>query len=187
MLEIHEPDLPLRRVEVRESLEIGRVCDGIIVSDPAASRRHIVVRPTDEGLSVTDLGSTNGTLVNEVRIVGEQHVHPGDVIGIGLVRIVVTNLMEPRPPELGTVGHPRTAHGAEPAEAAGDDRPADAPAEPVPAEAAIVVDVPPPHPPPPPDLPPPFAGGAPAPAPAAPAPELPPPPPDLPPPYAQPQ
>jgi hypothetical protein len=159
MVEIHEPDLPVRRVEIHQELEVGRVCDGIIVSDAAASRRHMRIRPTGDGLLVADLGSTNGTTVNDVRIEGETLVRVGDVIGVGLVRINVTEIMPPRPPDVAASHH-------------------DAPAWPAPVESAGGFA-------PPPDLPPPFAG---APAPGAPAggsaPPPPPPPPDLPPPYA---
>jgi DNA-binding NtrC family response regulator len=38
------------------------------ISDPTVSRRHASLEATADGLVVTDLGSTNGTFVNEVRV-----------------------------------------------------------------------------------------------------------------------
>ncbi len=40
------------------------------LNDPDVSRRHAVVRRVDEGLAVEDLGSTNGTFVNDRRVEG---------------------------------------------------------------------------------------------------------------------
>jgi Protein of unknown function (DUF3662)/FHA domain len=71
--------VPLTRGEVT----IGRLpeCD-VVVEDPGASRQHARVRRTDDGFVLVDLGSTNGTLVNDVPI--QEHVlENGDRITIG--------------------------------------------------------------------------------------------------------
>jgi hypothetical protein len=71
--------VPLTQPEVT----IGRLpeCD-VVVEDPGASRQHARVRRTDGGFVLIDLGSTNGTLVNEVAI--QEHVlENGDRITIG--------------------------------------------------------------------------------------------------------
>lgn len=62
---------------------VGRLpeCD-LVVDDPGASRRHAEVRREHGQWVVADLGSTNGTLVNE-RPVGEQPLRDGDRITIG--------------------------------------------------------------------------------------------------------
>ena len=76
------------------------MCEGVVVSDPAASRRHIQLRPAPDGLVIVDPGSTNGTTINDVRVDREAVARVGDVIGIGLVRIVVTEVVAPRPPDV---------------------------------------------------------------------------------------
>jgi hypothetical protein len=62
---------------------IGRLKESdIVLSDPGASRRHAEVRRTADGYVLVDLGSTNGTMVNE-RSVSEQPLSEGDRITIG--------------------------------------------------------------------------------------------------------
>ena len=62
---------------------IGRLpeCD-VVVDDPGASRQHARIRRTDGGFVLFDLGSTNGTLVNEEPI-QEHALENGDRITIG--------------------------------------------------------------------------------------------------------
>jgi class 3 adenylate cyclase len=55
-------------VEVREPIDIGRECDGIIVADPQTSRRHANLAPRGASIVVEDLGSTNGTFLDGARI-----------------------------------------------------------------------------------------------------------------------
>ena len=47
------------------------------------SRQHSSLTPTDKGLLVRDLGSQNGTIVNNVRIEAETLMQPGDLLQIG--------------------------------------------------------------------------------------------------------
>jgi len=68
----------------KQSVVIGRLpeCD-IVISDPGASRRHATITREDGGEYVlTDLGSTNGTIVND-EPVGEHVLSDGDRITIG--------------------------------------------------------------------------------------------------------
>ena len=69
-IDVVEPDHEPRRLTVDGTLEVGRECDGLNLDDGRVSRRHLTLAATDDGLVVTDLGSTNGTLVNGVRIDG---------------------------------------------------------------------------------------------------------------------
>lgn len=64
-------------------LTLGRLaeCD-VVVDDPGASRQHARVNRTDSGFVLTDLGSTNGTLVNGESI-REHLLEDGDRITIG--------------------------------------------------------------------------------------------------------
>lgn len=55
------------------------------LDDPLVSRRHALLTVTDEGVTVEDLGSRNGVVVNGARIAAATRVHldPGDRITIG--------------------------------------------------------------------------------------------------------
>jgi len=65
-------------------LTIGRLpdCD-ITLSDPNVSRRHTEVRASGNQFVVADLGSTNGTKLNGVRIDGERRLSDGDIVSVG--------------------------------------------------------------------------------------------------------
>jgi pSer/pThr/pTyr-binding forkhead associated (FHA) protein len=47
------------------------------------SRQHCLLRVTDQGALIRDLGSTNGTVVNGARVVGERQLEPGDQLQLG--------------------------------------------------------------------------------------------------------
>lgn len=72
-----------QRFPVSGTLEIGRETSGIsLPTDSNASRRHASISTTPLGGFVRDLGSTNGTFVNGVRVM-ESAVSRGDIIKIG--------------------------------------------------------------------------------------------------------
>ena len=65
-------------------LTMGRATsNGIQISDGQASRQHAEIRYENGRHHVVDLNSTNGTLVNDQRIVGSQQLNHGDIITIG--------------------------------------------------------------------------------------------------------
>ena len=64
-------------------LTIGRADCDVELNDPDVSRLHAVVRRMDEGLAIEDLGSTNGTYVNDLRISGIAELSIGDRIRFG--------------------------------------------------------------------------------------------------------
>lgn len=68
---------------------IGRAarCDISVPADEI-SRRHALVKPTPDGLSVEDLGSSNGTYINNKRV---QHgfLNPGDELRLDAVRFIL--------------------------------------------------------------------------------------------------
>jgi pSer/pThr/pTyr-binding forkhead associated (FHA) protein len=68
---------------------IGRApeCD-ISVQGDEISRRHALVKPTPEGLSVEDLGSSNGTYVNG-KPVRQAFLAAGDELKLDTVRFIV--------------------------------------------------------------------------------------------------
>jgi hypothetical protein len=71
------------RYEVTQEMSIGRENAAITLQDNEVSRRHAVIRPLQEGLEIQDLGSTNGTWVNERRVGGPTVLRPGDVLRLG--------------------------------------------------------------------------------------------------------
>jgi len=66
---------------------VGRMseCD-IVLNDSNVSRRHAEIRPTPDGFALVDLGSTNGSRVNGVRVV-QRDLRDGDEITIGNTRL----------------------------------------------------------------------------------------------------
>ena len=64
---------------------VGRMSDSdVVVNDPGASRHHAEIRSDGAGRFVLrDLGSTNGTNVNEQPVTAEWDLRPGDRVTIG--------------------------------------------------------------------------------------------------------
>lgn len=54
------------------------------------SRQHCMLRVSNAGAIIRDLGSTNGTLVNGTRIVGDCCLNPGDTLQVGPLVFQVT-------------------------------------------------------------------------------------------------
>ncbi len=61
----------------------------VVIADPYVSGRHGQIDVTDEGVFLTDLGSTNGTVLNEVKLVPQVRTKlgPDDVVKLGAVEI----------------------------------------------------------------------------------------------------
>ncbi|MGC9520408.1 MAG: FHA domain-containing protein [Anaerolineae bacterium] len=60
---------------------LGRSSDNSIVLDsPKISRHHAQIRKLPTGVVIEDMGSTNGTWVNERRLTGSRPLSPGDEI-----------------------------------------------------------------------------------------------------------
>lgn len=67
-------------------ISIGRAptCDIVLADDQMVSRRHATIKQNkDNTLSVTDLGSSNGTLINGVEIHDVATLNDGDRVTIG--------------------------------------------------------------------------------------------------------
>ena len=100
-----DPDLPVPTDEpdyfyplTESETLIGRRDDRqgihpqIPLRDPGASRRHAILRSDADGVSIMDLGSTNGTLVNGVELPpnSRRMLKNGDAITVGRwTRLVV--------------------------------------------------------------------------------------------------
>lgn len=68
---------------------IGRAAEAdISVAAEEISRRHALVKPTADGLSVEDLGSSNGTYINGKRV-QQGFLKPGDELRLDAVRLIL--------------------------------------------------------------------------------------------------
>ena len=72
----------------QRTITVGRLPECTIpVSDANVSRRHCEIRPSGSQFVVADLGSTNGTKVNGLRIQGEHALSDADIISVGNTHI----------------------------------------------------------------------------------------------------
>jgi pSer/pThr/pTyr-binding forkhead associated (FHA) protein len=83
-LEILTGPLAGRRLELRGETTVGRADTDLELSDGEVSRLHAVVRvQPDATVEVEDLGSTNGTYVDEQSVTGATVLRPGSQLRIG--------------------------------------------------------------------------------------------------------
>jgi class 3 adenylate cyclase len=80
---IEEPGRQPLLVAVVQTLEVGRECSGIVLTDPAISRRHLVVVPHGHTVRVTDLGTTNGSTVGGCALEPNHLLRVGDAVKFG--------------------------------------------------------------------------------------------------------
>ncbi len=82
-----------KRIWLKENqcIEIGRIssADFSIPADTHLSRRHLLLDSTKNGFRIRDVGSANGTFLNDVRIL-VQDLKSGDTVRAGLSAFSVT-------------------------------------------------------------------------------------------------
>ena len=67
---------------------IGRDPDAQVTFDmPSVSRRHAILTVTERGATIEDLGSKNGTRVDDERITGPTPLRDGDAIQLGSILV----------------------------------------------------------------------------------------------------
>jgi hypothetical protein len=84
-LEFLEPsDRSGERIDVETGVTIGRSpdCD-LSLQDTYLSTRHARIANDEGDLSIEDLGSTNGTYVNQELVKGRVRLERGDVVQVG--------------------------------------------------------------------------------------------------------
>ena len=71
--------------------EFGRLGTAVALASTSISRLHARIEVTAAGITVTDLGSTNGTLLNGMPCLpGEVfYLEPGDTLQLGDIRLGV--------------------------------------------------------------------------------------------------
>jgi DNA-binding NtrC family response regulator len=105
-LVIVAPNAEPRRLPMRSRrLRIGSSVDAdVILEDPTVSRLHCEFELGPDGLTLRDLGSTNGTFVGGAAV-KEVVVAPGAVITLGACRITVEDDAAVPTPALGAFGN----------------------------------------------------------------------------------
>ncbi len=75
-------------IALRAATTIGREHgNDVVVDEETVSSRHARLLLHDGRWWIEDLGSTNGTLVNEAHVERAQPLRPGDIIQVGRVRL----------------------------------------------------------------------------------------------------
>ena len=83
---------------VGQRYTLGRsATNRIVLKDDLCSREHAEVRFADAGWRVRDLGSLNGTRVNDQRIEGERALSPSDEVHLGRSHLVFVEDMDQLP------------------------------------------------------------------------------------------
>jgi pSer/pThr/pTyr-binding forkhead associated (FHA) protein len=95
-----------------DDLTIGRDHASMVhLNQPKVSRRHAVIERHGDGYRLRDLGSTNGTWMNDNRI-GERFLEEGDAFRIGNTRLVFKSGFDPE--ELTLVEPPKGSSALRP-------------------------------------------------------------------------
>jgi hypothetical protein len=78
-----------QRVDLSDAvISVGRLPEcTIAINDSNISRNHAEIRAGASSYLVVDLNSTNGTLVNGAKIIGEQSLNDGDIISFGSTHV----------------------------------------------------------------------------------------------------
>ncbi|HZH04076.1 MAG TPA: GGDEF domain-containing protein [Myxococcaceae bacterium] len=84
LVQVHGPDLGKKYVLAEEEFTIGRdVKNNIVVDLDNVSRRHAKIITRNGRSYLSDLGSTNGTFLNEDEVLVEQPLRTGDYVKVG--------------------------------------------------------------------------------------------------------
>jgi predicted component of type VI protein secretion system len=80
----------------KNELFIGRdLTNDVVVNDPEVSRRHARLSLQGTGYVIEDLASTNGTSVNNQRLMGPHLLRPGEVVTLGEHTNLVYESLQP--------------------------------------------------------------------------------------------
>lgn len=102
-----------------EDISIGREPgNSVVINDAEISRRHSHIQLRSGAYVVEDLGSTNGTFVNGIRLSGPHALKAGDEISLGEQIKLVFEAIEAIDPNATMVSAPRTYVPPKPAAAA---------------------------------------------------------------------
>jgi len=86
---IHGPNAGKRTTLDDDELTVGRQStNDLVLKDPLVSRVHAIFMRRGGATLVEDLGSVNGTYVNEERLHAVRQLHHGDRVSVGRSRIM---------------------------------------------------------------------------------------------------
>src|SRR4051794_31133008 len=89
-LVVKKPDGSQAEVSVQNELTVGRAEDnGLILSEGGVSRKHARFFLQEGGLFLEDLGSSNGSFVDGVKISSPTAVPPGGEVVIGAYKVLL--------------------------------------------------------------------------------------------------
>jgi pSer/pThr/pTyr-binding forkhead associated (FHA) protein len=95
MLEIIEGPSAGRQFDITQPVVIGRDATAdLVIDDTQASRRHARIEPSAHGAIVEDLGSTNGTFINDNELHGRAELGPNDELIVGVTVMQVRTPQE---------------------------------------------------------------------------------------------
>ena len=84
---------PDRKYDLEGTTNVGRSQDNqVVLDDPTVSRNHAWIKAEGEEFLVFDVGSANGTFVNDERVEAPTHLENGDVVRFGEVELVFTQV-----------------------------------------------------------------------------------------------
>jgi class 3 adenylate cyclase len=86
---------------LRDPLVLGRECDGLVLADAQVSRRHLELRPQAGRVSCTDLGSTNGTFLDGVRLTAPVDLEAGASLTLGETQVRLVDMTPAAPANVG--------------------------------------------------------------------------------------
>ncbi len=96
-----------REFVLKGSIRLGRETDNdIVLIDPKISRHHAAFEAAEGDYVVADLGSTNGTYVNDLRIGGPYRLEAGDRVRVGDVELTFSTGRAPVVPSSPVVSRP---------------------------------------------------------------------------------
>lgn len=84
---VREPGRTPLVVVLHEMLEVGRDGTGLLIDDPRASRSHLQLEQTEDGVMVRDMDTTNGTFLDGQRITEPTRLIPGSRVRVGSTTI----------------------------------------------------------------------------------------------------
>ena len=95
IVKVTQPGRSQLYLTIAEPLVFGRECDGLLLADEKVSRQHLSLSPAGSGVLITDLGSTNGSFVDQVRIQGEATLRVGSSLTLGDTTIIIETPLPP--------------------------------------------------------------------------------------------
>jgi pSer/pThr/pTyr-binding forkhead associated (FHA) protein len=102
-----------------DDVSIGREPgNSIVINDAEISRRHSHIQLRNGVYTAEDLGSTNGTFINGIRLTGPHALKPGDELSFGEKIKLIFESIEPFDPNATVVSAPAVRPFATPSPAA---------------------------------------------------------------------